>query len=954
MLNYPDMEAFKEYRPVPFWSWNDRLEPKQLRKQIQWMRETGFGGFFMHARGGLKTPYLSEKWMECIAACCDEAKKQGMEAWAYDENGWPSGFVGGKLLDDIEIRDMYIRYNTGAFDKGADISYALAGEKLIRICEKEVYEENVECLNLYLCRSTSSVDILNPKVVERFLKETHESYQEYFGTAFSEKLKGFFTDEPQYYRWSTPYTPMVAEYFEEVYGEDIRDGLGLLFVEKEGYRRFRYRYWLAMQKLMLESYAKKVYEWCEEHGVKLTGHYVEEVSMGFQIMCCGGVMPFYEYEHMPGIDWLGGGTDNELSPRQLGSVVRQLGKKQALTETFAGCGWDATPEELRRIAGFQYACGVNRICHHLVPYSERGQRKWDYPAHFHPVNPWTKKHLKEFNDYFSKLGCMLAEGEEPVNVAMLHPIRSAYFDYKRGKQTYEGEFSLGEQDSRLREACRLLSSRGIAYHFLDETLLERHGFVENNQIGCGKCAYTYLVIPSLQTMGKHTEHLLRQFVEEGGKVLMLDEKPKYLEGDVYDYPYLENNCTMEEIRKAQPFEMKDPDTELYCAYRRLQGQQFLFLQNASGVKSYTQEFVFRDNTRSFRTLDLNTMEWKKMGLKVTVSENEALLLFPSVEEAPPEKYIQEQEMVFENAEVEFGTNFLTIDVIRYSKDGEHYSKPLLCRRLFQQLLEERYEGPLWLAYDFYIDALPATLTLLAEKEQYQEYQVNGQSFAFAESAEEEASIWKADVTKLVHVGDNSFVTRIDWYQSEATYYALFGENVTENLSNCIVYQSEIEAVYLAGHFGVYSTDGFETCDDQTVCAHHFYIGKIPECISEPTLEGLPFFRGELTLRQTIELPDKAILLKVPGHYLTAEVKINGKEAGELLFKKQLDISSYAVKGENEVEITFCIGNRNFLGPFHYDGALGGMIGPGTFKDCSLPDTNEGFPKYKFYRFYTKK
>ena len=31
----------------------------------------------------------------------EEAKKLGMQAWAYDENGWPSGFVGGKLLETI-------------------------------------------------------------------------------------------------------------------------------------------------------------------------------------------------------------------------------------------------------------------------------------------------------------------------------------------------------------------------------------------------------------------------------------------------------------------------------------------------------------------------------------------------------------------------------------------------------------------------------------------------------------------------------------------------------------------------------------------------------------------------------------------------------------------------------------------------------------------------------------
>ena len=83
------------YRPIPFWSWNEKLSTEETRRQINLMHDVGIGGFFMHARGGLKTEYLSEAWMECISACADEAEKLCMDAWVYDENGWPSGFGDG-------------------------------------------------------------------------------------------------------------------------------------------------------------------------------------------------------------------------------------------------------------------------------------------------------------------------------------------------------------------------------------------------------------------------------------------------------------------------------------------------------------------------------------------------------------------------------------------------------------------------------------------------------------------------------------------------------------------------------------------------------------------------------------------------------------------------------------------------------------------------------------------
>ena len=191
-------QVSNEYHPVPFWSWNDDLEPDRLKEQIRWMHEKGIGGFFMHARGGLKTPYLSRKWMEAIETSCEEAKDLGMYAWAYDENGWPSGFAGGTLLADIENRDMYITYTIGKFDDAADISYVLSEDKLIRMTEDTGAGEY---LNLYLKISASTVDILNPDVVSKFLQATHEQYKTYLGPQFTEKVAGFFTDEPQYHRF---------------------------------------------------------------------------------------------------------------------------------------------------------------------------------------------------------------------------------------------------------------------------------------------------------------------------------------------------------------------------------------------------------------------------------------------------------------------------------------------------------------------------------------------------------------------------------------------------------------------------------------------------------------------------------------------------------------------------------------------------------------------------------
>jgi len=934
-----------DYKPFPFWSWNDKLDPEELKRQIRWMHESGIGGFFMHARSGLETGYLSEEWLHCIEECCKEAEALGMNSWAYDENGWPSGFAGGTLLAEEENRDMYIEHTEGSYDPGADVSYCMDGDALVRV---ESGDSGKLFMNLYLKRAASTADILNAGVVRKFIDATHEKYKAHFGEDFSKKIKGFFTDEPQYYRWNTPYTPMVREYFREVYGEELLDRLGLLFVEKEGWRELRYRYWLSLQKLMLNNFAKQIYDWCDENGVMLTGHYVEERNLAGQLMCCAGVMPFYEYEHIPGIDWLGTESDSELGPRQLGSAARQLGKKQVMTESFAGCGWDVTPADLVRLAGFQYACGINLLCHHLLPYSERGMRKTDWPAHFSAVNPWVETKFKDFNDYFTRLGYLLAEGEEPVNVAMLHPIRSSYFDYKRDDECVCN--SLQAQDEALLASCRLFSSRGIQYHFLDETLMETHGFVKADTIGCGKCAYKYLVIPEMQTMGAHTEALLRKFAENGGRILLLAGLPQWLEGRKHDYHWLCSTVTFDEILQDQPFLYENTDTELYCTYRIFDGKPFIYLQNASDTKSFTQTFRFRDNFRSFAALDPVSLETKSMPLTVTVNENQGLILFPVCEEADAALQLPERSFRFENAAVSFGHNLMTLDQISWSRDGETWSAPILRQALFQELLEERYEGPIRLRYSFTVEELPEKMLLLAEKQGDAECFVNGLPFSFSAPYPVEPALWVGDVTGLLRVGENAFETQLSWHQSEETYYALFGENVTESLKNCIVYESELADVYLAGSFGV--RGDFEE-EGRIVTGHSFAVCKAPEAVTEPVLDGLPFFRGKLTLKQTITLEDPRVLLKLEGRWLLADVRVNGKDAGTLLFGRRLDLSTVAHAGENELEVTFTLGNRNLLGPFHAVNSERTCLGPDAYTASDLPCAEGGSIRYKFYRFYAE-
>ena len=98
-----DMALFrnppKEYRAAPFWSWNSKLVPEILEKEIEAMAKMGFGGYYMHPRVGLATPYLSDEFMDMVRVCLEKGKQCGLNTYLYDEDMWPSGPAGGLVTD---------------------------------------------------------------------------------------------------------------------------------------------------------------------------------------------------------------------------------------------------------------------------------------------------------------------------------------------------------------------------------------------------------------------------------------------------------------------------------------------------------------------------------------------------------------------------------------------------------------------------------------------------------------------------------------------------------------------------------------------------------------------------------------------------------------------------------------------------------------------------------------
>ena len=222
-----------------------------------------------------------------------------------------------------------------------------------------------------------------------------------------------------------PWTKGFARIFEGKFGYDLIPHLPSLFFDTGNYRKVRYHYWRAITEQFVEAYSKQIYEWCDAHNLKLTGHYLYEDSLQQQIPVSGAVMPHYEYMHYPGIDHLRRNIADLVTPKQLDSVVCQLGKERALSETYGCSGQNLSFEGRKWIGDWQCVLGINFLNPHLSSYTLRGARKRDYPPDIFYQQPWWP-HNALIDDYNSRLSYALSQGERVVDLLVVHPIGSAW------------------------------------------------------------------------------------------------------------------------------------------------------------------------------------------------------------------------------------------------------------------------------------------------------------------------------------------------------------------------------------------------------------------------------------------------------------------------------------------------------------------------------------------------
>ena len=947
------------HRARPFWSWNTAVTPEKVRSQTKMFADMGMGGFVIHSRNGLRTEYMGKHFMDMVKLSVECAEQLGLKVWLYDEDRWPSGNCGGKVTADRRFRQRSLVISVerpselGKREQNED--YLVAAYKLSFNGEGElinyaISEDGKGDVYAYVHIENdnprynwqSNVDVLNKAAVARFIETTHEEYYKILGEHFGKTVEAIFTDEPQgtravYADYSDlslfksaqiMWTDDFPDTYREQYGEDIIQHIPAILWESSYSPTVRYRYHEHCAQRFKEAYSKQIGDWCEEHGIAFTGHFIYEESLKAQTACTKDVMRCYADQHIPGIDILQGKYEFATA-MQCRSVARQNGKRQVMSELYGVNNWTTDFRDYLHQGIWQTVMGINVRIPHLSWMSMLGEGKRDYPATFGYQSPW---HLDAniIEDCFSRLHAMLENGKPRVKVGVIHPIESFWTVCGPTDKTAR---ACDERDKQLSDLFEWLCFDGVDFDLINESLLPSQIILTDKTASVGEMEYEAIIVPNCITLRSTTLNILKEMKKRGVCIIFAGAIPSLTDGVKSNAAArLAKSCThveytYEGIRSAtenfRAFKLIGEKSQDYIfSDVEAGGSRWLLLCPARPVKDTENSAV------SIHTLKLSgrltpqiydAITGEVSTPSYTYSMGNTLVSLPLYEYSSvllrlDEKDCAQQSVVKQNQcckavrlenTVSFRRgeeNVLLLDMAEYSFDGKEY-KP--AEEILHLDTECRKHWGLC-SLTGKLSPQPWSIDDECGHTVYLRFRFNSDVAAQCRLAFERAE-------KIRLNGENIPVVREGWYVDEDISTVTLppfsvGENVLEIEMN-VSRTYGAEPVYIMGDFDVKLTGTYPTV---TQSSESIAFGSI-------TNQGMPFYGADLSYICNVDLPCSGDLRVSTNYYRCAFVKIylDGEHKGNIILPPYEVVIPNVSQGKHTLELV-AVGNRhNTFGSLHW-------------------------------------
>jgi len=503
----------------------------------------------------------------------------------------------------------------------------------------------------------------------------------------------------------------------------------------------------------------------------------------------------------------------------------------------------------------------------------------------------------------------------------------------------------------------------VDFDYGEEQMMAQHYRIENGTLFIGNAPYHTVLISGALTVRESTLKILREFLDEGGRVVFTGELPRYVDGippdactkllaDYENTVYVEFQELGSSMAALNPTLISTNASEKVFNHIRWDGDDYISVwlntdcQNSSGVFEVTfqcpdhcchgyraeiwvpetgKRYVYPHSINSDRLTLSTSLDAASSMILVFTKNAEELEVYPTAD-LTETGYLSGGEYSYTLEE----SNVAVLDYASYRFEGEksfselgevlkidqqirdrfgieHRGGEMLQPWFAKQIYNESY-GKITLEYPFEVDTIPdGTVYLAAERPELQEYYCNGVRLHY-----ESRNDWWVD---------NAFV------KMEIPADTLkIGRN-TITIVTDFKRTTNTEAVYLIGSFGVQAKAGASV------------ITTLPATISldDMVKRKLPFYSGKCTVEipadsylPQVDSAAEKIYIKIPSFTGTLVTVEYGGTKQQIAWEPYTADITEAVAQKLPLRITLVNSRRNSFGPLHIVPTIQGAYAPSSF------------------------
>ena len=536
--------ATRENTGPLFWMHGTETEAR-LREMVGRVAESGQGILTIESRPHVD--WMREGWWRDVDIVLDECKKRGLKMMVFDDYWWPSQSMGGKypIPEKYQCRDVKAAvYAIGAapgkveneicrvaatetkkgfFKLGPD------GDKTIVYSWHVPPNGRVQGLGGSQGRF-AYVNGLDEEAVDWFLANYYQPYYDRYEKEFKDgTIPGFFFDEPETMGvWGPALEKELASRGEDV-GE-LLTAFKFKLADPEAQARACYRYHDARAETWGRTMYGRQSEWCREHGVYSSGHFMEHRDCFYSLAMSGGnVMQLMKYVEVPGVDLVG----RQYCPHQRQNRRRQIDFGQMpkcasstahvynrhngknWCEIFGAYGQKITYPQMKWLCDWHQYQG----CYYMIPHSFNPKAPFDKdcPPYFYNGGKEPRYPLfRVWADYNNRCAMMLSGGEHVCHIAQCVPGISTHV----GKTIRPEMFAFAIQDAQL-------DSDWMLYDAVESATIGRNPRTGRPALRTtnGKEWYDILTLPATEFVPFAVLEKTLAFAKAGGVVVGYGIKP---------------------------------------------------------------------------------------------------------------------------------------------------------------------------------------------------------------------------------------------------------------------------------------------------------------------------------------------------------------------------------------------------------------------------------------------